>query len=247
MREQVPERVGDHALGRLDAAEEEHRRIGDRLLVADPACGVGEQGVGIGRAQHRLAQRGEALRAGGRQPAPRGQLRHGAHDRVVPAQHALDADLLQPQRVRHHRCGQRPGEPAAQIRTRPKRGREARRLRLDERREPLQHRRAPERPRERLAVSRVLRAVECQHRRPHDAARGEPRVVDRERRVVAHDLQRALAREHQPRAERGHPRDRPGVLAQAREGRVRVPLQLVERRRLSAWRSRQRSACARSS
>ena len=62
-RQQMPQRVGDHPLRRLDAAEQQHRGVRDGLLVADPARRTGEQGVAVGRAQHRLAQRSEPLGA----------------------------------------------------------------------------------------------------------------------------------------------------------------------------------------
>ena len=62
------------------------------------------------------------------------------------------------------------------------------------------------RPRERRAVALVLVAVEREHARPDDPPGREPRVVDGERVGVAHDVQREVAAQDEPAAQRGHPR-----------------------------------------
>ena len=94
--------------------------------------------------------------------------------------------------------------------------------------EALAHGVEPERPGERRAVAPVLGAVEREHARPDDLAGGEARVVDGERLGVAHHLHGEVAPRDEPAAERGQPGDRL-VLAQPREQRVRVGLELGER------------------
>ena len=91
------------------------------------------------------------------------------------------------------------------------------------------HRVEPERPRERIAVAAVLRAVEREHARADHPAGGEARVVDGERLRVAHHLQREVAPRDEPALERGQPRHRL-PLAKARQQRMRVELQLGQGR-----------------
>ena len=91
--EQVRRGVGDHPLGRLDPAEQEHRGVGHDLVGAE--LGVGgsrrQQRLAIPRADH-LDSRSRSCRERlcARSPARRSRrdLGDGADDRVVPRQTA---------------------------------------------------------------------------------------------------------------------------------------------------------------
>ena len=223
MRQQVQDRVGDHALGRLDAAEEEDRGVGDCLVGVKPA------GVG-GHRQQGAAQLGERLAARRADRAPGGHPRHRGDDRVVPAQDRLGVGAVEPERARDDRGRQRSGELAAQLGAPRRSDRVGEPLGLlgDDGAEARVHRRQPERRGERGAVARVLVAVEREHARPDDPRRGEARVVDREGRVGAQDRQREVAPRDQPGAERRDPCHRL-ARTQAREQRVRVRVERFER------------------
>ena len=92
------------------------------------------------------------------------------------------------------------------------------------------HLRLAQPPGERIAMAPVLVAVERQHARTDDLCRGEPGIVDREAGCIAHDLDAQVAASDQPAIEDRHPRDGL-VLAQARQRRVRVGIELIERDR----------------
>ena len=78
-----------------------------------------------------------------------------------------------------------------------------------------------------VAVALVLGPVEREHARADHLPGREARVVDRERGGVAHHLHSQVAPGDEPAVQYGHPRHRLG-LAQAREQRVRVRLELVQ-------------------
>ena len=230
--EQMEHRVGDHPLGRLDAAEHEHGRIGGDLLLGEPAGGLRQQrGAGIGAlGRHEArAQLLERLLAGRRHRPARRHPGHRVHDGVVPGQDGCGARALDAEGPGDDPDGQGTGQAAAQLRA-------PRRLeRVDEPvglgrhrpREALADGLEAKRPHERIAVPGVLVAVEGEHARSHHPARGEARVVDREGGGVAHRPQREVAPGDEPCPERGQPRDRL-VGAKPREQRVRIGLELLE-------------------
>ena len=87
--------------------------------------------------------------------------------------------------------------------------------------EALAHRLQAKRARERRAVALVLVAVEREHARADDAPGREARVVDRERGRVAHDLQREVAAQDEPAAERRQPHHAARVRAGGRAAHER--------------------------
>ena len=211
-REQVQDRVGDHPLGRLDAAEEHHRGVGDDLAPPEPArmaAGGGEQrraGLAI---EHRLdggPQLGERRPAGVGNLAAGRDLGHRRDDRVVPAQDGAGVGLAQARasasrwrrRAGRRRHAAAPPRPRARWR---RSGGRPRRRRPSVKRSRTACRRNG--PRERRAVALVLVAVEREHARADDAPGREARVVDRERGRVAHDLQREIAAQDEPAARAG--------------------------------------------
>jgi hypothetical protein len=102
MGEQVQDGVGDHALRRLDAAEQQHGGVGDHALALQPAglAGRGGDERGGGLALERRADRPTAPRT--RAPvgvrAAGGDIRHRRHDPVVPAEHRVYVGALEAQR-----------------------------------------------------------------------------------------------------------------------------------------------------
>ena len=138
----------------------------------------------------------------------------------------------EPERTGHHVHRERPGEVAPDL------GPAVRRqgfdqpacLELDGVGVAVGHLGLAQPPGERIAMAPMLVAVERQHARTDDLCRGEPRIVDREAGCVAHDLDAQVPARDQPAVEDRHPRDGL-VLAQARQRRVRVRVQLIERQR----------------
>ena len=128
--------------------------------------------------------------------------------------------------------GERSGELAPQLGAARRRERVDQPVGLlgDRRAEALAHGVEPERPRERVAMALVRRALERQHARPDDLPGREARILDRERLRVAHHAHRQVAARHQPAVQRRQPGHRL-VLAQAREHGVWIGLQLRERHR----------------
>jgi hypothetical protein len=164
--------------------------------------------------------------AAARQPA------RGVHDRGVPAEQALPAHRLEPQQFGHHGRCEWTADRRAQVRAAARRDLldQALRLRAHEVAEALPHRIAPERPRERAAMALVLVAVAREHAAAEHLAGAEARIVDRQRLRVAHRPQRQVPARDEPAAERRQPGHRL-ALPQAREQRMRIVLELLERRR----------------
>ena len=108
VREQVHDRVGDHALGRLDAAEEHHRGVGDDRRALEAAGGVGEQrraGPAVERRRDGGLEVRERRAAGCGHLAAGRDLGDRGDDRVVPAQDGAGVGLGQSERVGHDRRG----------------------------------------------------------------------------------------------------------------------------------------------
>jgi hypothetical protein len=169
----------------------------------------------------------EGVGAGSGRRLARGDAGDGGDDRVVPAEHLDRVRRLQPEERGDDSCRERTGKTAPQLGAAVVLERDDQRvdLGLDERRVARAHLGEPERRDERIAMLRVVRTVAREHARADDAARREARIVDRERLVVAHHLDRQLAPGDEPAAERLHPADR----ADLGEERVRVLLELLER------------------
>src|ERR671914_6659 len=158
--EQVEDRVRDHALGRLDAAEQEHRGVRDHLgaLEAPGLARRGDQrraGVAIEHRLHARAQGGEGVSAGPRDRVAGRDAGHGVDDRVVPAEQCGRVGALETERVRDDPRRQRAGEGAAQLRTprRLQRLDQPLGLGLDQRGEALPHGVEPREPRHRLVLA----------------------------------------------------------------------------------------------
>ena len=118
------------------------------LVFSSPARTLGEiQDVALNRVRPLFA-----TLPGVSAPPP-----FGGNQRTIVV--TLDPDRLQPERVRDDRRRERPREPAAQVRAGLEPGGQPLGLRLHQRCEALQHRSAAKRPRERLAVARVLSPV----------------------------------------------------------------------------------------
>jgi hypothetical protein len=234
--EEVPDRVGDHALGRLDAAEQEHRGVGDDpfALQAAGLTGRGGEERGLGLPLERRADRGRqrrvGLRAGGAQRLAFRDLRDRPDDLLVPPEHGPHVGVLEAEGARDDRDRQRTRESAPQIRAAVGLDRVDQPLGLLRHllREAGPHGGEAERAGEGVAMAAVVLAVEREHARTDDLAGGEPRVLDREGRRVAHHLQREVAPGDEPPVQRGQPGH--GLsLAQQREQRVRIVLELRER------------------
>ena len=183
------DRVEDHALGGLDAAEHQHRGVGDHLLLVE----------------RRRPRRRAASRPVGREPAwtcparaaiarraPSGGTGRSAREEVTAAtiaayqpEHGVRVGRRQAEHVRDHGHRQRPGERAPQLRA-SRRRRTAPpghgRASSTSAAEPVLHPGRPERRDERRPVTGVLRAVEREHARAHHPGGREPRVVDGEGR-----------------------------------------------------------------
>ena len=161
----------------------------------------------------------------------RGDVGHRRHDPLVPAQHRSDVGVLEAERVRHHRDRQRAGDGAPQLRVAGRLDGVDQPLGLfaHHLREPIAHGGEPERARERFPVPPVLVAVEREHARPDHLAGGEARVVDGEGLRVPHHLHREITPRDEPPVEHGQPGHRL-PLAQARQQRVRVVLELLQAR-----------------
>ena len=229
--EQVQHRVRDHALGRLDAAEHQHRDVRDHLVAAE-AAGLGSRRPprattrGRGRAPARCSSASAANAS-----VPAGVTGCPAATPVTESTIAsyqprtrVRVRVPEAEGARDDGGRQRPRELAAQLRAPVRLDRVDQPLgrRLDDSREALAHRVEPERPRERVAVTAVLGAVEREHARPDDLAGREPGIVDREgRRSRASPCSARSRRVTSQAAQRGEPRDRL-ALAQPREQRMRV-------------------------
>ena len=204
------------------------------MREAVPGGGRGEQRVvpaALDHLEQPPAQLGKGLRAGRGQRSAGGELVHGSDDRVVRVEHGVDLIQSEAERPCHDRSRERAGVGAPKLAAprRLERIEQALGLTRDERREALTDRAHPERRRKRGPVTGVLVAVTGEHARADDAPGREPRIVDRERVGVAHRGQHEVMACDQPAVEGGQPRDRL-VGAQAREQRVRVLGQLLERR-----------------
>ncbi len=186
MLEQVQDCVGDHPLGRLDAAEQEDRGVRNDMLVGETGIGPdrSEQRVSVGhRRLEPVAERGKGGPSLSWHLAAGGDLGHGGDDPVVPAEHVRDLALVEAERPGHDRCGQRPRERAPQL------GGSVVGEAVDEALgvvrgracEALSDRSRPEGGRERGAVAGVDLAVQAEHAGPHHLCGGEARVVDCER------------------------------------------------------------------
>ena len=221
----MEERVGDHRLGRLDAAEHQHGRIRHSLAHRKPADVDEIRFDGC-------AQRCERLGTVGAGRPARLDLGHGGDDPVVPAQHLASVGGSETERVENGCDGERAGELAPQLCPpgRLERVDETVGLGCDDRLELSPHLVETEAPRERISMPVVLGPVGREHAPSHDLTRREARIVDGERLGVAHHLEREVSPGDHPSVERREPRHRL-ALAQAREQRVRVGLELLERRR----------------
>jgi hypothetical protein len=192
----VPDRDGDHGLGRLDAAEQQHARVGDDALALQTA---GLAGRSRQQRRGRLTVKRRADRGGQRRvrvataasQRPTGRdIRHRCHDPVIPAEHGTHVSVLKAERARHDGDRQRPRETAPQLCSAGRLQRVDQPLGLlgHQRREARMHRPTAKRASERVAVAAVLLAVAREHARANHAPRGEARVVDGERPRVAHHL-----------------------------------------------------------
>ena len=179
-REQVQDRVGDHALGRLDAAEEHHRGVGDDLAPLEPAgvaAGGGEQrGPGARSSTGSMAARrsAKAAAAGVGNLAAGRHFGHRGDDRVVPAEHGGGVGVAQA-RARASRSAAASGpakarrSSAAPSGSTPSisRSTSAATTSVKRSRTACEAKRA----RERRAVAPVLVAVEREHARADDLRR----------------------------------------------------------------------------
>ena len=230
-REQEPQRVEDHPLGRLDPAEHDHGRVRDGLVLGQRAAmsrrrappptsasaaiaaappGVGSCPVAIPDTEATISRY---------QPSSWATLASSRPSR--PSVSATTAAASGPaSSARSSAVDARPPSASTQ----------ARRLRGHERAERRRHLARAERRPERLAVPGVRRPVGRQHARPDDAGGREAWVVDRERRRVAEHVDGDVAGGHEPAAEGVDERHRPGG-AQRREVRVRIAAELLDRRR----------------
>ena len=207
--EQMPERVEDQALGRLDPAEQDHGCIRDHLVVRERARRdlVDMCSELITECGHRLGSRRGRCGAGG-DPG------HRRDDVAVPPDepgHDGVVAPVEPEALGDDRRGERRREVAAQL-GRATVGRIGDRrqstvdLLGDEATEPGRHLARPERGREGRPVAVVLGVIERQHARPDDLGGREPRVGDRERLGVAQYVQRGGSPGDDEPADRGHPR-----------------------------------------
>ena len=162
-----------------------------------------------------------------------GQPGDAADDPGVAGQDLLGRQVAQAQRRRDDGHGERAGDGLPQL-GRPVRadhGDQAGGFRLGERPEPGRGVPAVERAEERGPVPGVRRPVERQHARPDHPRGGEPRIVDGKGPRGTHHRDGRRVAGDEPPAERRHPRHR-GALAQARQQRMRIPLQRAEGQRL---------------
>ena len=227
--EHVPDEVGDHALGRLDAAEQQHRGVGDHAGVVQPVRVGGREHRVAGAAPSRLprtlrsrsanASRPAAVTAG-RRRRRRPRRRCARTSRAPSRRPPSPAPARAPSPPR--RAGRRaPGAPPP---PRPARRPRAAGVSSSTKAEALAHRVEPERPRERVAMARVLGAVQRQHARADDL-RGREARGRRCRLRVAHDVQHEVAARHQPAPSAGTQEtgsDAPAAPA-AGAGRSRAP------------------------
>jgi hypothetical protein len=228
MSEEVDERVADHPLHRLDAAEEHDGGVRGVLGVREP---VGAPGVRPHGSQ-RLPERRDGL--GRRRPfrTARGEVGDGGDDRVVPGEDGVRLRAVEAEAPADHRRGERPGEVPPELRraARAELGEQACRHLDDVRAEPPPDLAEAQRRDERRAVPRVLRSIEGEHARPDHLRGGEPRVLDGERPRVAHHREREVTAGDEPAVERRQPGD--GLaLAQRSEPGVRLGLELGDGRR----------------
>ncbi len=213
-RQDVPEHVRDHPVGRLDPSEEQDGRVRDDLAAVERARSARR------RAQQRRGRLPVAAPAPGRCPSA-SNASAPSGDGSRPAVMSVTAPTMAPYQARGTSAGrssspsarrhrgdrERPAELRSKI-GRPPCGdplEQALALGLDELREPLVHRPQTEGARERRPMSLVLRAVERQHARPDDLRRREARVVDGEGLRVAHHGEREVASRHEPPVERRQP------------------------------------------
>ena len=130
-RQDVPERVRDHPVGRLDPAEEQDGCVRDDLAAVERARSAGrraQQRRGRLPFQHRLQgapERFERVGALRRRLAARRDVRHGADDGAVPGEGNVGREVVEPERGRHRGDRERPAELRSKI-GRPPRRRSAR-------------------------------------------------------------------------------------------------------------------------
>jgi hypothetical protein len=232
MEEQVAYEVRDHALGRVDASEQEHRGVRHHLVQRQPSrrchdhCGML---VGGGRELHVPAQRGERLGSARTRVAQRGDVVDRRDDAVVPLAHQRGVGVAESQRLGHREHRQRAGDGRTDLGVPGPADRldQVGRLVLDQRAEAGMCVRGAELPHERVAMVHVCRPVGGEHARTDDPRRGEPGVVDGERgRVPEHPLRQGPSGHH-PRAQRVHPRHR-AHRPQVVQDRVRIGLELLD-------------------
>ena len=189
--EQVEERIRDHRLGRLDPAEQEHRRVRGHLLPCQPA------GLARRRGDERRGRIAVESGLDGRPQSARERLPAAAVGRRSPAVIAVTSATMSAYQPSAS-AGSVSSSPSACTITSTDSGPAsvARRsasprvsirveqpldLALHDPAEPLGHRIESKRPRERIAVAPVLVAVEGEHARADDLCGREARVVDGER------------------------------------------------------------------
>ena len=166
VREQVVHGVGDHALRRLDAAEQDHAGVGDHARVVSPRASARAASTATSHATAQTrrmlssssakAAWPSAVRAGPpRRPPPRRRCGRTSRARPPcrPGRDPASAPSPRPRAARRRRGEARTPPPAGG--THQPVG-----LRLDELGEALPHLVEPERTGERPAVARVLGAVE---------------------------------------------------------------------------------------
>ena len=177
--EQVQDRVGDHPLGRLDAAEHQDGGVRDHRLALEPAASCATAATSESPASRSSAGPSASRRAA-KEVCPRSLsgppfVSSSTASTIPSYQPSTTAGSVsaQPERVHHDRGGERAREAAPQL------GPPGRLegvdqplgLRGDDGGEALAHRVEAERARERRAVAAVLGAVEREHARPDHARR----------------------------------------------------------------------------
>jgi hypothetical protein len=128
-------------------------------------------------------------------------------DCAIPAEHRRRLVGSESQRSGHDRGRQRSRELTPQLGAPGRFQRVDQRLGLDCGRplEPIAHLAGAKRTDERRAMISMRLAVEAEHARPDDLRRREARIVDRERRRVAHRLEHEVMPGYEPAVERVDP------------------------------------------
>ena len=234
-RQHVPEQRGRHALARLDAAEHHHRGVGHDLASGQRGGRLGKDASLHGRSSPPTCRSRAATASGARSPiSPPADTRSTA----------ATISSYQPSTT----PGSTSRSSSAAATTRTASG-PARSRRISAR--PRGRRSSTRSRRLARALDRANRSITCGRRNaaangsrwrrcsspssesmlgPTTLRRREARIVDREPRRVAHDLDAQVAARHDPAVEDGHPGDRL-ALAQASPGVVGLRVELCERDR----------------